>query len=62
MTGLALKLMVDRDPFTAILRAIGFSRASVASLWVDTNYPEMRLSPIVPVLKSALAWCPLTMM
>jgi hypothetical protein len=53
--------MVDLDPFTAIFREIETSRFSVAIQFVDTNFPEMKLSPIVPVLNSAFTWCPLTM-
>jgi len=54
--------MVERDPLTAIFRLIGVLRSLVGIWKVDTNFPEMRLSPMVPVSNMAFALCPLTVM
>ena len=52
--------MVERDPLTAIFRLIGVS-SSLVGIWkVETHFPEMRLSPMVPVSNRAFALCPLT--
>jgi hypothetical protein len=52
--------MVDLNPLTAIFKEIGTSRFPVAILFVDIHFPDMRLSLIVPVSNSALAWYPFT--
>jgi len=52
--------MVERDPLTALSRLIGILRSLVGIWKVDTNFPEMSLSPMVPVLKRAFALCPFT--
>ena len=54
--------MVEGDPLTAILSEIGVSRSGVEIWKVETNFPDMRLSPMVPVLKRAFALCPFTVM
>jgi hypothetical protein len=46
---------VDLDPLTAIFEKIGTLMVLVTILLVDTNFPEMKLSPIVPVSNSAFA-------
>ena len=52
--------MVERDPLTAILSEIGESRSWVEIWKVETNFPDIRLSPMVPVSNRAFALCPLT--
>jgi len=52
--------MVEWDPLTAIFRLIGVLRSLVGIWKVDTNFPEIRLSLIVPVSNRVLAWSPLT--
>ena len=52
--------MVERDPLTAILSEIGVSRSWVGIWKAETNFPEIRLSPMVPVSNRAFALCPLT--
>ena len=52
--------MVECDPLTAILSKIGVSRSWVGIWKVETNFPEIRLSPMVPVSNKAFALCPLT--
>ena len=47
--------MVERDPLTAILSEIGVSRSWVGIWKVETNFPEIRLSPMVPVSNRAFA-------
>jgi hypothetical protein len=47
--------MVDLDFFTTIFREIGTLRFLVGIQFVDTNYPKMRLLPIVPVSNTAFA-------
>jgi len=54
--------MAERDPLTAIFRLIGVLRSLVGIWKIDTNFPEMRLSPMVPVSNRAFALCPLTVM
>jgi len=54
--------MVERDPLTAILRQIELT-VSLVEIWtVDTNCPEMRLSPVVPVSNRAFSLSPLMVM
>jgi len=54
--------MVEPDPLTAIFRLMGVS-GSLVGIWkVDTNFPEMRLSPMVSVSNRAFALWPLTVM
>ena len=52
--------MVERDPLTAILSEIWVSRSWVGIWKVETNFPDMRLSPMVPVSNRAFALFPLT--
>jgi len=54
--------MVECDPWTAIFGLRGVSRCLVGIWKVDTNFPEMRLSPMVPVSNRAFGLCPLTVM
>ena len=54
--------MVKRDPLTAIFSVIGVSRSWVGIWKVETNFPEIRLSPMVPVSNKAFALWPLTVM
>ena len=54
--------MVERDPLTAMLSEIGASRSWVGIWKVETNFPEMRLSPMVPVSNKAFALRPFTVM
>jgi len=54
--------MVERDPLTAIFRLIEVSRSLVGIWKVDTNFPEMRLSLMVPVSNRVFALWPLTVM
>jgi len=54
--------MVERDPLTASFRLTGGLRSLVGIWKVDMNFPEMRLSPMVPVSNRGLALCPLTVM
>ena len=54
--------MVERNPLTAILSEIGVSRSWVEIWKVETNFPEIRLSPMLPVSNKAFALCPLTVM
>jgi len=54
--------MVERDPLTAIFRLIRVLRVLVGIWKVDTNFPEMRFSPMVPVSNRAFALCLLTVM
>jgi hypothetical protein len=53
--------MVDLDSFTTSFGEIGTLRFLVVIRFVETNFPEMTLSPIVTVSNSTVAWCPLTM-
>jgi hypothetical protein len=61
ITGFTLWFLVDFNPFIAILREIATSRPLVVIQFVDTNFSEITLSPIVPILDATFAWCPLTM-
>ena len=54
--------MLERDPLTAILRLMGGTRSWVGIWWVVTNFPDIRLSPMVPVSNRAFALWPLTVM
>ena len=54
--------MVERDPLTAIFSEIGVSRSWVGIWKVETNFPEMRLSPMVPVSNKAFTLCPFIVM
>jgi len=54
--------MVERDTLTVIFKLIGVSRSFVGIWKVETNFPEMRLSSMVPVSNRAFALCPLTLM
>ena len=54
--------MVERDPLTAFLSEIGLSRSWVGIWKVEMNFPEKRLSSMVPVSNKAVALCPLTVM
>jgi len=54
--------MVVRDPLPLIFRLIEVSRSLVGICMSDTNFPEMRLSPMVPLLNRAFALCPLTVL
>ena len=47
--------MVERDSLTAILSEIGVSRSWLGIWKVETNFPDMRLSPMLPVLNRAYA-------
>ena len=54
--------MVEWDPLTTILSEIGVSRSWVGIWKVETNFPEMRLSPMAPVLNTAFALYLLTVL
>jgi len=54
--------MLERDHLTEILRLIGVSRSFVGIWKVDTNFPDIRLSHMVPVSNRAFALCALTVM
>ena len=57
-----LYFMVERDHLTANLRLIGVSRSLVGIWKIDTNFAEIRVSPMVFVSNRAFALCPLTVM
>ena len=52
--------MVEGHPLTVILSEIGVSRSWVGIWKVETNFPDIRLSPMVPVSNKAFALCMLT--
>ena len=62
MRGWDVRFVVERDSWTSILGLMGVSRSLVGIWKVDTNFPEMTLSPMVPVSNRALALCPLTVL
>jgi len=62
MTACDFEFMVERDPRTAMFRLIGVLRSMVGLWKVDMNFPEKRLSPMVPVLNRACALYPWTLM
>ena len=51
---------MERNSLTAIFRLIEVCRSWVGIWKVETNFPDMRLSPIVPVSNRAFALWPLT--
>jgi len=54
--------MVELAPLTAIFKLRGVSRSLVGIWKVDTSFPKMRLSPMVPLSNRAFALCLLTVM
>jgi len=53
---------VERHPLTATFRLIVVSRSLVGIWKVDPNFPETRLSLMVPVSNRVFALSPLTVM